>query len=59
MSPQNCNAEISRTTLQAVERNSENMSSRIYNFSSMQNIRIQYELYKELCRPERTKAAVL
>jgi len=39
-----------RTILKAVGKNSENMSSRTYNFSTMQNIRIQYELYKELQR---------
>jgi hypothetical protein len=35
------------------ERTLENMSSKIYNFSTMQNIRIQYELYKELHRSKR------
>ena len=42
---------------------SENMSSNIklyiYNFSTMQNIRMQYELYEGLHRPKRTKAAAL
>jgi hypothetical protein len=33
------------------------MSSRIYNFSTMQNIRMLYELYKELHGPKRTEAA--
>lgn len=27
-----------------VEKNSKNMNSKIYNFSTMQNIRMQYEL---------------
>jgi hypothetical protein len=39
--------------------NTENMSSKIYNFSTMQNIRMQYELYKELHRSKRTEAAAL
>jgi len=34
------NAETFRTALKAVGRNSENMSSGIYNFSTMQNIRM-------------------
>jgi hypothetical protein len=47
--------------LEAVGKNSKNMSSRIYkqDFSTMRNIRIQYELYEELHRPERTEAATL
>ena len=40
-------------------KNSENMSSRIYNFSTMKNIRMQYELYKELHRPKRAEATAL
>jgi hypothetical protein len=39
------NAETFKIALKAVGKNSENMSSRVHNFSSMQNIRIQYELY--------------
>ena len=44
------NAETFRTALEAVEKNSENMSSRIHkqDFSTMQNKRMQYELYKGL-----------
>ena len=48
-----------RTALKAVGKNSENMSSKIYNFSTMQNIRMQYELYKELHRSKGTEAAAL
>ena len=48
-----------RTALKAVGKNSENMSSKIYNFSTMQNIRMQYELYEGLHGPKRTEAAVL
>jgi hypothetical protein len=43
----------------AVGKNSDNMSSRIYNFLTMQNIKMHYELYKELHRPKRTEAAAL
>ena len=53
------NAETFRTALKAVGKNSENMSSKIYNFSTMQNIRMQYELYKELHRSKGTHAAAL
>lgn len=35
-----------RTALKAMGKNSENMSSKIYNFSTMQNIRMQYELHE-------------
>ena len=34
-----------RTAFKAVGKNSENMSSRMYNFSTMQSIRMKYELY--------------
>jgi hypothetical protein len=43
----------------ALGKNAENMSSKIYNFSTMQNIRMQYELYKELHRSKGTQEAVL
>ena len=33
-----------RTAFEAVGNNSEKISSRMYNFSTMQNIRMQYEL---------------
>jgi hypothetical protein len=39
-----------------VGNNSENMSSKIYNFSSMQNIRMHYKLYEGLHGPRRTEA---
>ena len=48
-----------RTAFKAVGKNSENMSSRIYNFSTMQNIRMQYELCEGLQRHKRTKAVEL
>jgi hypothetical protein len=35
------------------------MSSKIYNFLTMKNIRMQYELYKELHRSKGTEAAIL
>ena len=41
-----------RTVIKSVEKNSENMSSRIYHFSSMQNIRMKYEFHG----PKRTEA---
>jgi hypothetical protein len=47
------------TALKAVGKNTENMSLKTYNFSSMQNIRMQYALYKELHRPKGTEAAAL
>ena len=53
------NAETFRAALKAVGKNSENLSSNICNFSTMQNVRMQYELYKELFRPKRTVAAAL
>ena len=40
------NAGTFRTALKAVGKNSENMSSKIYNFSTMQNIRMQYEFHE-------------
>jgi hypothetical protein len=54
-------SKIVMLDLEAVGKNSKNMSSRIYkqDFSTMRNIRIQYELYEELHRPERTEAATL
>ena len=35
-----------RTALKAVGKNSENISSKIYNFSVMQTTRMKYEIYK-------------
>jgi hypothetical protein len=40
-------------------KNSENMSFKIYNFSTVQNISMQCELYEGLHAPERTEAAAL
>lgn len=51
------NAMTFRTALKAERMNSENRSLRIYNISSMQNIRMQYKLYEGLLRHERTEAA--
>jgi hypothetical protein len=51
-----------KTALKAVEKNSENMGSRLYNFLIMQNIRAQYEFYEGLHGPKtnkKTKAAAL
>jgi hypothetical protein len=48
-----------RTALRAVGKDSENMSSKIYNSSTLQNIRMQYELYKEFHRPKGIGAAAL
>jgi hypothetical protein len=53
------NAETFKTALKAVGKNSKHMSLKIYNFSTMQNIRMQYELYKELHRSKGTEAAAL
>ena len=47
------------TALKPKGKNSENMSSKIYNFSIMQNIRMQYELYKRLDRKKRDKPGVV
>jgi hypothetical protein len=62
-SPQNDDLVTFRTVLKAVGNNSENMSSKIHNslqdFSTIQNIRMQYELYEGLYRPERTEAFAL
>jgi hypothetical protein len=41
------------------KKNSENMSAKIYNFSTMQNIRMQNELYERLHESKRTKSALL
>jgi hypothetical protein len=48
------NGETAKTALKAVGKNSENMSSKIYNFSTIQNIRMQYELHQELHRSKGT-----
>jgi hypothetical protein len=53
--------ETSKTALKAFGKNSENSSSKIYkqDFSTMQNIRMQYESYEELHRCKRTEATAL
>jgi hypothetical protein len=48
-----------KTTLKAVGKSPESMSSRMYDFSTMQNLRMQYELYEEIHWPKRTKAVLL
>jgi hypothetical protein len=53
------NAKTFKTALKAVGKNSENMSSKIHNFSTMQNIMMQYKLNKELCRPRKTEVTAL
>jgi hypothetical protein len=66
--PQNDDSVTFRTVLKAVGNNSENMSSKIHkqckscslqDFSTRQNIRMQYELYEGLNGPERTDACTL
>jgi hypothetical protein len=48
-----------RTALKAVGKNSKNMRSKIYNFSTLQNIKKQYELCEWLHESKRTKAAAV
>jgi hypothetical protein len=48
-----------RIALKAVGRKTDNRSLKIYNFSTMQNVRMQYDLYKELHRSKGTAAAAL
>jgi hypothetical protein len=48
-----------RTAFKAVGKNVENMSWKIYNFSTMQNVRTHYELFKELHRSKGTEGAAL
>jgi hypothetical protein len=45
--------------LTAVGKNSENTSSKIYNFSTMRNLRMQYELYEGILRFKKAEAASL
>jgi hypothetical protein len=47
------------TALKPKGKNSENMSSKIHNFSIMQNIRMHYELNKRFQEPKRTEAVNL
>ena len=58
---QNGNTVSFRTAIKVVGKNSENMSSRIYKqeFSTMQNIKMQYELYEGLHGPKRSEATAL
>jgi hypothetical protein len=49
------NAVTFRTALKAVGKNYKNMSSKIYSFSTMQNVRTQYELYEGFCGPKKQK----
>jgi hypothetical protein len=42
-----------------VGKNMENMSSKIQSLSTMQNIRMQYELYEGLHGPRKTEAAAV
>ena len=53
------NAMTLRSALKIVGKNSENMSSRMFNFSTIQDMRMQYELYEGLLGPKRTEAASL
>jgi hypothetical protein len=48
-----------RSALRAVEKNSKNMSSKIYNFSTWKKIRMQYELYEGRHRSKETTAAAV
>jgi hypothetical protein len=38
------NAGTFRIALKAMEKNSKNMCSKVHKFSTMQNVRMQYEL---------------
>ena len=53
------NTRTFRSALKAVEKNSENMGSKLYNLSTMQTIRMQYELYEGLHKSKGTKVVVL
>jgi hypothetical protein len=48
-----------RAALKDVEKNSKHMSPKIYNFSTMQKLKMQYEFYEELHRSRGTEAATL
>jgi hypothetical protein len=52
-------AEAFRTMFKAMRKNSENMISKIYSFSTMQNIKMQYKFYKELHGLKRAQATAL
>ena len=53
------NSETFQAVLKHVGKNSENMSSKIYDFSTMQNMRLQYELKKMFHRSKRTETIAL
>jgi hypothetical protein len=53
------NADNFRIAFKAMIKNSEIMTSNIYDFSTMQNIRVLYELFKEIHGYRRAEAAVL
>jgi hypothetical protein len=47
------------TAHKAVGKKAENMSSKTCNFSTMHDIRMQYEIYEGLWGPRKTKATTL
>jgi hypothetical protein len=51
------NAGTFRTAFNAVEKDSKNMRLKIYNFSTMQKIGMQYELYERLHKSQGTEVA--
>jgi hypothetical protein len=53
------NAGTSRSALKDEEKKCKTMSLKISNFSTTQNIRMQYKLYEELHKSKRTEAATL
>jgi hypothetical protein len=59
MSQQKVNAGTFRTALKTIGKSSKCMSSKIYNFSAMQKLRRQYDLYEWLHESKGTKAAAL
>jgi hypothetical protein len=48
-----------RTTIEAMEKSSKYMSLKIYNFSTMQKIRMQHELCEGLYKSKGTKGTEL
>jgi hypothetical protein len=48
-----------RTALKTMGKSSKYMSSKIYNFPTMQKIRKQYELYERLNESKGTEVATL
>jgi hypothetical protein len=53
------NIVMVRTAIEALRKDSEYMSLKVYNFLIMHNIRMQYELYEGLHRPKITMAAAI